>query len=509
MLKQLLEKIKESLISVLPLTLLIVIISLTPLVKITTYELIVFIVSSIFLIVGIALFNLGADLAMQPIGKQVGATLTKTNNPLIILLVCFILGVLITIAEPDLSVLANQVREAINPTLLTITIGVGVGIFLVLAVIKIILKVDLTSMLILFYMIIFAFVALMIENNHQILLPLAFDSGGVTTGPITVPFIMALGVGIAKSIGGNNSSENSFGLIALCSIGPILALIVLCLFTKGEITYECPNYLISDQLGRDILFKLLENMKDVAIALSLIVIFFLVVQFVYLHLPKQKLLQIFIGILNTFFGLVIFLTAVTIGFMPIGYKFGTELVNNNLYVTTIFGFIIGLVFVLAEPAIHVLTHQVDDLTNGEVSRKSLLIALSIGMASSICLSIIRIIFGFSLLYYLVPGYLISIALSFFIPKVYTAIAFDSGGVSSGPLTSSFILPFAIGICYGLHNNSSEFILSDAFGVVSLVAMTPLISIQLLGFKSIMSNRIRSKVRMKKILESSDEQIIDF
>lgn len=509
MLKPLLIKLKESLISVLPLTLLIIILSFTPLVDLTAYETWVFILCSVFLILGISLFNLGADQAMQPIGKQIGSTLTKTKNPYIILIVCFILGVLITIAEPDLTILANQVKDAISPSLLIFTIGIGVGLFLVLAVLKIILKVDLTSILILFYMIVFAFVSLLIENGHSELLPLAFDSGGVTTGPITVPFIMALGVGIAKSIGGNNSSENSFGLIALCSVGPILSLIILGLFTKGDITYQLGDYSISENLGRSLLSALLETMKDVSIALSLIVIFFLVIQFVYLHLPRRRLIHIGIGIICTFFGLVIFLTGVKIGFLPIGYKIGTQLASYNKYLVVIFAFIIGLVVVLAEPAIHVLTKQVDDLTNGQVSRKSLLIALSVGMSISLGLSIIRIIFSFSILYYLIPGYLISIALSFFIPKIYTAIAFDSGGVSSGPLTSSFILPFAIGVCWVVHDQSATNILTDAFGIVSLVALTPLISIQSLGFKSILTKRIRSKVRLKKMLGSSDEQIIDF
>ena len=504
---QLWYKIKEALISVLPVSLIVIILNLTPLIDLSIREITIFIFSAIFLILGIGLFNLGADLAMQPMGEQIGSSLMKTKKIKIIILVCFIMGVLITIAEPDLSVLASQVQAVISSEVLMISIGCGVGIFLVLSALKIIFKKDLSMMLIFFYMVIFALVAMIILNNNESFLALSFDSGGVTTGPITVPFIMALGVGIAQTIGGREKKENSFGLIALCSIGPVIGILILGLTFSGEIPYSVGDYGISQSLFTDITSEILSVSLEVLLALGLIVLFFLIIQFFYIKLPKIRLIQIGIGILYTFVGLVIFLTAVNIGFMPIGFKMGTELANNSKIVICILCFILGMVTVLAEPAVHVLTKQVEEISTGSISKKSLLIALSMGVGISIFLSMIRIIFDFSILYYLIPGYILSLGLAFFVPKIYTAIAFDSGGVASGPLTSSFILPFAIGACLVLQGEQK--IMQDAFGIVAMVAMTPLITIQILGFRSVLSKHVKERSRMRKIVDADDEQIISF
>lgn len=513
MFKILLSKLKESLISVLPVAAIVLIISFTPILDLTAAETAAFAVCAVLLILGIGLFNLGADLAMTPMGEHVGTGLTKSKKVMVLISVCFVMGVLITVAEPDLSVLAKQVSDVINNTLLIVTVGVGVGIFLVLAVLKIVYKKSLSMLLMFFYMMLFAVSAMLIESGKNDLLCLSFDSGGVTTGPITVPFIMALGVGISATIGGRNANENSFGLIALCSIGPVIAVMMLSMFSDSSVSpdtlAELANYATVSESLSHIGSTILKTLGDVALALGLVVAFFLILQFTVLKLPKQKLLQIAIGIGYTFFGLVIFLVAVEVGFMPVGYKIGKSIAEFNPAVLAVFGFVIGMVVVLAEPAVHVLNKQVEDITNGGVKKIEMLIALSIAVGISIGLSVIRMIFGFSLLYYLIPGYLISLGLSFFVPKIYTAIAFDSGGVASGPLTSSFILPLVVGACVALHNGSAEFILTDAFGVVAMVAMTPLITIQLLGFKAVMSSKVRAKITMRRILAADDEQIINF
>ena len=501
-------KIKEALMSVMPISIIIIILHFTPLVSLTNYELVVFCISAVLLILGIGLFNLGADLAMQPMGEQVGGSLTKTRKLKIITIVCFLMGVLITIAEPDLSVLASQVKDVINSWMLIFAIGIGVGIFLVLAILKIIFKKDLAMMLMFFYLLMFALTSLVILNGNGKFLALAFDSGGVTTGPITVPFIMSLGVGVATTIGGRNASENSFGLISLCSVGPILAIIILAITIKGDIPYSDPQYAVNPNFFSGLIETLGTVTSEVLLALSLIVFFFLVIQFIYIRLPKKKLLQITIGILYTFIGLVIFLTAVSIGFLPIGYKMGIDMANYNPILFVIFAFVLGFVVVLAEPAVHVLNKQVEEMTNGGVSKLVMLLALAIGVGISIFLSALRIIFDFSILYYIIPGYFLSLGLSFFVPKMYTAIAFDSGGVASGPLTSSFILPFAIGACISIYGNADK-VLNDAFGVVAMVAMTPLITIQLLGFKAVFVEKLKQKSLMKKIASADDEQIINF
>ena len=498
------SKIKESLISVLPVTLIVIILNLTPIIDLGIKEIVTFIVSAMFLILGIGLFTLGADIAMTPMGEYVGSGLTKSKNLKLLLLVCFALGILITVAEPDLTVLANQVGSK----MIIIFVGLGVGLFLILAILKIVFKKDLASMLVYFYMVLFALALLLlaVDPENFKLIPLSFDSGGVTTGPITVPFIMALGVGIATTIGGRNSSENSFGLVAMCSVGPILAVMILSLVNGGDISAPNINdYFIAENIPLAILETLIHTTKDVSIALGLVVGFFFIINFIFLKLPKKKLIQILIGTGFTYVGLIIFLTSVHIGFMPVGFEMGKDLASTSPIAVVIIAFILGLVVVLAEPAVHVLNKQVEEITNGIVSKKSMMIALSIGVGLSICLSVIRIIFGFSILYYLIPGYLISLGLSFFAPKIYTSIAFDSGGVVSGPLTSTFILPFAIGTCYAMGGN----ILADAFGIVAMVAMTPLITIQMLGFTSIHKKRLREKLAMRKILDEEDDQIIRF
>ena len=503
----LLVKLKESLVSVLPVTLIVFLLNLTPIVDFSGQEIGIFMVATVFLILGIGLFNLGADLAMTPMGEHIGAGLAKTRKIMLLIGVCFAMGVLITVAEPDLSVLAGQVKDIINSTALILTVGIGVGIFLVLSVVKIITGKSLSSMLMFFYMLLFALVTLVIINENTDFLALAFDSGGVTTGPITVPFIMALGVGIAATLGGKNVSENSFGLIAMCSIGPILAVTVLGISASGDMSYALPDYSIANDLLASVLETLAVTAKDVAIALVLIVAFFTVLQIFCLKLPKQKLWPIAVGIGYTYVGLVIFLTAVHIGFMPIGYKLGTELATKHPNMLPILGFIIGMVVVLAEPAVHVLNKQVEEITEGTVSRRSMIIALSVGVGISICLSMLRIVFDFSILYYLIPGYMISLGLSFFVPGMYTAIAFDSGGVASGPLTSTFILPLAVGACFILQGEAK--IMSDAYGIVAMVAMTPLITIQLLGFRAVVTKKVRDNIAMKQILSAEDEQIIKF
>ena len=505
--KELWSKIKEALISALPITAIVYLVSLLPWFNFSGVELITFTVGSVLLVLGIGLFNLGADLAMTPMGTHVGAGLSRQRKLWLLLGVCFVLGMLITIAEPDLQVLANQVRAVMNGTVLIYAVGIGVGSFLMVAILRIVFRKSLSNILMLFYMLLFAMALLLTVNGNLNLRPRAFDSGGVTTGPITVPFIMALGVGISSVLGDRHSQENSFGLVALCSIGPILAVLVLGMFARNNLTYVVPDYAVSLDILGSFLHTIVHTAKEVAVALGLIVAFFLICQFAFLRLPKKRLLKIAVGVLFTYIGLVLFLTGVNVGFMPIGYKLGYAMGQGNRAFLVLLGLVMGVLVVLAEPAIHVLNGQVEEITGGSISRRSMITGLCIGVGASIALSVIRIIFDFSLTYYIIPGYFISLALSLFVPPMYTAVAFDSGGVASGPMTSGFILPFAIGVCVSIQGEGA--VLRDAFGVVALVAMTPLITIQLLGFRAIVSERMQERRAMKRILDADDQQIINF
>ena len=491
----------------LPVSILVLLLSLTPWVDISPKELGVFGIAAVLLIVGIGFFNVGADMAMTPMGQHVGEGLTQSRRLGVLLIVSFLMGVVITIAEPDLAVLAGQVKAVISPTALLLSVGLGVGLFLLLGVLKIIFHADLTSILLFFYMILFCLASLLLSSGRGSFLPLSFDSGGVTTGPITVPFIMALGVGIALSVGGRNASENSFGLIALCSVGPIAAVLLLSISASGDLAYAIPDYSMENILSEGVWDLFRDNLWDVLRSLGLVFLFFVVLQFTVLKLPISKIIKIIIGIVYTLIGLVVFLSAVAMAFMPIGYKIGLQMAEYSPWLLIALAFVIGMVVVLAEPAVHVLNGQVEEITGGEVSKRQMMLALSIGVGISIGLSVLRVYFGFSLLYYLVPGYLISLGLSFFVPKLYTAIAFDSGGVASGPLTSSFILPLVIGACATMQGESA--VMDFAFGVVAMVAMTPLITIQTLGFKSVLSVRQRESAAIRRILAAADDQIIYF
>ncbi len=354
MIKSILYKLKHSTISVLPICVIVLLLAATPLVNLSQKEIITFIVCAVFLTIGIALFNMGADMAMTPMGEQIGYGLTKSRRPSLLLGISFIMGVLITIAEPDLSVLADQLVGAINNYALIITVGIGVGVLLFVAVFRIILKKDLNTILIFGYMLVFALCAIVIESSKSEFLAVSFDSGGVTTGAITVPFIMALGVGIATSIGGRHANENSFGLIALCSIGPLIAVLLLSAFSNGHAGYTLPIYelelsSIGSSLGRISL--------QVFLSIFLILLFFGILQLFVLRLPKTKVIPMLIGLVYTLFGVVIFLTAVEIGFMPIGFKIGRQLTQEGSGYIIAFGFVIGMVVVLAEPAVHVLDRQ--------------------------------------------------------------------------------------------------------------------------------------------------------
>lgn len=509
MLRKNLEKIKESAFSVLPIYLLVIILNFTPIINLTGNEILAFSLATFFLIIGISLFNLGSDLSMTEMGKLTGYGLTKSGKITVLLITCFILGFLVTYAEPDLSVLAEQTKQVFNRYVLIISISVGVGGFLVFAILKTIHKLSLNLLLMYFYMLLFGIALLTVLSGNENIIPLAFDSGGVTTGPITVPFLMALGLGVSKVVSKKSEKDASFGIIALCSIGPIAVTLLLSLFTEGRLHYELnpDDYVLEGNLllafGKSILHK----MGEVGIALGLIVLCFAICSLFFLKINKNKVYQILIGLAYTYVGLVLFLASADVAYITIGYRIGTQLAEYSKVLLVVIGFVVGALTVLAEPAIHVLNSQVQEITDGLVKKRSMMIALVCGVGAAIALAMIRIIFKFSILYYLLPGYAICLGLSIFAPKIYTAIAFDSGGVASGPLSSSFILPMAIGACFTL--NGAESILTEAFGVVSLVAMTPLIAIEFLGILAICRDALRNKRNIKNALKQDDQIIIEF
>lgn len=505
--KDILIEIKKSAFSVLPIYFLIIVLFLVKAVSLSGYEIFSFSMATVFIVLGIALFNYGADHAMTPIGKKIGKGLTKQGKPWVLFLAVFVFGFLITFSEPDLSVLALQTKSVFSEPLLIISISVSVGFFMLLAVLKIVKKTNLIGLLSLFYMVSFAIVALVVFQGKENMIALCFDSGGVTTGPMTVPFLMALGAGVASVLSQKSEKDASFGFIAFSSVGPVIVMLLLSLFTQKEITYELADYALSDHFFLSYIHYFLEKLKDVGISIGLILLCFLIVDRIFLHSNKKRILLLLRGLAIAYLGLVLFLAAVDCTYMGIGYKIGTELSGTHRAVVIVVAFVIGALTVLAEPAIKILISQVEDMTNGLIKKRGMLIALAIGVGAAIALAMIRIVYRFSILYIIIPGYILCFTLSFFVPKIYTAIAFDAGGVASGPLTSSFILPIALGLCASL--NGVDQILNFGFGIVSLVALSPLLSIELLGVFSVFHNKRKVRHAIRNVLKKDDKIVIIF
>ena len=500
MLSALRAKFKEASASVLPIALIVLALALT-VAPLSGPAVLLFALSAAVLIFGMALFTLGSEIAMTPMGEMVGARLSERRSLSFLVVAGFLMGAVITIAEPDLTVLAAQVPAFPNSALI-FSVAAGVGLFLVLGLLRIVLRKRLNQMLLVLYAIVFL-LAVFADNDF---LPVAFDSGGVTTGPITVPFILALGVGVAAVRGGQSAEEDSFGLVALCSIGPILAVLVLAMFfdpTSSQYAAETPALLTA---WEDVLPALLSAfphyLREVSLALLPILLVFAIFQIVWLKLPARRLLRMVSGIVYTLTGLCLFLAAVNVGFLPVGYALGARLAALPAnWVLAPLAMLMGFFIVRAEPAVHVLNEQVSEITDGVIGKRTMLYTLSLGVAASLGLAMTRLLTGLSIWYFVLPGYALALGMSFFVPRVFTAIAFDSGGVASGPMTATFLLPFALGAVEALGGNP----MADAFGLVAMVAMTPLIAIQALAL--IYAIRTRGKVRAS-VAEPMVE-IIDF
>ncbi len=469
----LMEKIKESVASVLPVSLIIILLSFT-ICPLPNAIFISFIFSVFMMIFGMGLFTLGVDMSMMPMGEHVGATMTKSKKIFIVALVSFAIGTLITASEPDLTVLANKV-PAINAQVFIWTVALGVGIFLVLAVLRIVFAIKLRYMLFISYGLIFLLAAFVSPS----FLAISFDAGGVTTGPLTVPFIMAMGVGISSITA--DESGDSFGLMALCSAGPIIAILILGLVYNVDsgsyVKDELINFVNSQEFGMEFLSMLPHLMLEVAMGLFPVVIFFFLYQLVAGRVPKDQIPRLLIGVTYTYVGIVFFLTGANMGFLPVGQYIGESIASSSLkWLLIPIGMLLGYFIVLAEPAVHVLEKQVEEVTAGSISKKMLSFAMSIAVAIAVGIAMLRALTGISVLWFVGAGYTLALLLSFVVPDIFTSIAFDSGGVASGAMTSTFLMPLALGATYAIGGN----IMTDAFGVIAMVALLPPITVQILG-----------------------------
>ena len=501
--KQLTEKIQESMASVLPITAIVFLLSIS-IAPLDPGTLVLFLFGAILLVGGMGLFTLGVDMSMIPMGEGVGVVLSKHRLLILPVFAYFLLGVLTTMAEPDLQVLAKQV-SAIPGTVLILTVAVGVGLFLAAATLRIRWGFPLRRLLLFFYGLVFLLAFLAPEN----FIPVSFDSGGVTTGPITVPFIMSLGLGIASTRSDKNSASDSFGLISLCSIGPILCVLLLGIIYRPEPASASintvPTISTTAQAAQYFFHSFPEYLEEVAMALFPIAGLFLVFQTTTRRFKRGMLLRIGLGLLYTYAGLVLFLCGVNVGFMPAGQLIGATIAGGaEKWLLIPIGMLIGYYIVKAEPAVAVLAKQVEEVSNGSISHRAMGLALSIGVCVSVGLAMVRVLTGLNIFWLLIPGYAISLGLTFLVPSIFTGIAFDSGGVASGPMTATFLLPFAQGACHALGGN----MMIDAFGIVAMVAMTPLATIQIMGLSSVVRHKLARR-RLRSRMERVEDMILYF
>ena len=498
------EKFGETLRAVLPIIAAVLLLCFT-VAPVSPSILMTFLIGAVLLILGMMLFSVGVDLSMTKMGESVGTTVTKTKNAPLMCLICFVLGLIITVSEPDLQVLARQV-PSVPSAVMIIAVSVGVGVFLVIALLRMLFGVALPNMLLVFYIAVFV-MTLFVPKSF---LAVAFDSGGVTTGPMTVPFIMALGVGISSIRSDKHAADDSFGLVSLCSVGPIIAVLILAMIFKPDgaeaVSEAIPVVDNTVDLGRLFAAGLPTYLREMAVSLLPIVLFFGVFQIISKAMTKKALIRVGAGLAYTYAGLVLFLTGANVGFMPAGRFLGRTLSGLSYsWIIIPIGMIIGYFIVLAEPAVFVLTKQVEEMTSGAISAGSMSLSLSIGVCVSVGIAMIRVLTGISVMWFLLPGYAAALILSFFVPKLFTAIAFDSGGVASGPMTAAFLLPFAMGACEVRGGN----MITDAFGVVAMVAMTPLITIQVMGLVYRIKEQSRKKAAMRHALPGfGDMDIIE-
>ncbi len=495
------EKLKEAFRAVFPIALIVLGLSLT-LTPLETGTFLLFAVGVALLIAGTALFALGADMSMLAIGQKVGSTLTKSKKVWLIALISFVIGVIVTMAEPDLQILAQQVHD-IDNMVMVVTVSVGVGIFLMIAMLRIVFGISLSVLLAAFYTVLFAVALLFVPESFW---AIAFDAGGVTTGPVTVPFIMSLGMGVAAVRSGKNSGDDSFGLVALSSVGPILSVMILGIVYKAQGGEYFLDESVVPETTRNAFAlygrELGTYAAEVLRAVSPIVAFFVLFQLFTRAFPKRQLIKIGIGLVYTFIGLTLFLTGANAGFMPVGRAIGialSEIWNGWLLIPV--GMLFGYFVVSAEPAVYVLNKQVEHISAGAVRAATMKKGLCIGVCAALGFAMLRIVAGFNVMWLLVPGYAAALLLMPFTPKLFTGIAFDSGGVASGAMVSSFVLPLAIGACSVVAPTK---IMTLAFGCVALVALAPLISIQILGI-----HYKRKTATYKKNFLTEEDGIVEY
>ena len=488
----LLDKVKEVLMSVLPITLIVVILhfTLTPL---ETETFIRFLIAAVLVIIGLSTLLFGIDLGISPIGQTIGNKAAKSNKVWLVAVTGLLLGFIISFAEPDLQILANQISDVtngeVNALPIVLVVSIGIGLMVMIGLLRILFQISTRIILLIAYSTIFVLAAFASSE----FIGMAFDSSGAVTGAVTVPFLLALALGVSSlKKNGKSSEEDSFGLVGIAGPGAILGVLVLYIFTQPErLSGSLPEIETGAGIIRPFINELPQVIVDALLSIGPITVIFLILNFLFFKVKKKALGRILKGLLYVVFGLVFFLVGVNAGFMDVGSIIGVTISTmENQFWLYFVSLVLGLVIVLAEPAVYVLTHQIQDVTNGHVQRKMVLVALSLGVGIAVLLNTIRIMVpGMELWHILLPGYALALILMFVTPKLFVGIAFDSGAVASGPMSATFILAFSQGIAFRDPLAVTNPV-ADAFGCIALIALTPILAIEILG--------IMYKVKAKKV-----------
>ena len=490
--KKLMNNLIDSFKSVIPISIVVLIVSF--IIGLPSITILAFVISSFLLIIGITLFTTGAELSIVLIGESIGDFLAKKGNKLLVIGATLIMGIIITISEPDLIVLSSEV-PSIPSILMILLVALGIGLCLSIGVFRIIKRFSYRQMISFSLMIIL----ILLYFTKGEFIPLSFDAAGVTTGPMSVPVIVAFGYGIAKMRSDKEAKSDTFGLCGYASLGPVIVLLILGMFFRVDNHFNTRGFVSGLGIANRLSINFVTSFKEIVIALSPIVGFYIISLILGNKVSKKNLFKIVIGTVFTIMGLSIFLTGVSSGFIEEGYLMGTKIASSEYkYLLIPFGMLLGFIIISAEPAIKILKRQICDLTEGSISEKMIGLCLSIGVAFAIGLSIIRVLFHIPIIYIIVPGYFIAWLLMYYAPPMFITIAYDSGGAACGALTTSFLLPLCIGICVSVNGN----VLQEAFGVGSLVCLIPIITIQLLG---IVYTR-KLNVKQTKVF---DEKIVDY
>ena len=452
---------------------------------------------TLIVIAGLTFFLHGMELSIMPIGSLLGSAIMRSKKVFFILISGAVIAFLVAVAEPNLLILGKQVEENVaglsSITLLLIS-SVGLAVAITLSLIRSIFQVPFKLIIFIVYALIFVLSIF----ASELYVSIALDAGGAITGPLTVPFIISFGVGSASVRGDIKAHDDNFGYTGLGVAAPVLMVLIYAVFVrliKGTTIspIENPVEVVSQLSSSASLLQLLPStLMSVFISILPVIAVFLVFQFCMLHLPPEALRRIIMGFIYSYIGLCLFFLGTNTAFIPVAETLGSKIATLSFnWIAIPIAFVMGGAVVCSEPSAHALMKEVEEVSEGNIRASLMLFSLAIGTSFFVALALVRIFFELSIWAIIIPSYIVIFFLLLFSPSLFSAIAFDSGSVASGPISSAFVLPMAMGFSAKFSQTSS----TNAFGLIAMTSLAPLITIQILG--------ILFEMKKKKTLLASE------